>query len=744
LQVTDSVIQAEFVKQAVALVFTSGGKVAEYLWKRLSGRRDERRLRSDPAALEAAVRRLTAEDPAVAKELRELVGSMLEMRHARPLVVPRSANLFDRVGAQAELGGSGVLVLSGPSGVGKTALAEHFGQRSQEAYPDGALLIDLADHRDGPGASLRFSQVRESVLRALGVDPKLITMGADELKGQYNAFLAPLRLLLIFDSVEGVRELQALVPPAPMSLVLALTEGPAEELVTQYPRHVPLSRLEEGADKKLFEAIAGTDLLAADPDGAREVLAECDRFPAMVVAAATAARQRAALATRPLKLLAKELSSGRALGPVSAAFDQVLGGLSQREQALCGSLSEIPGPSFTLDAAAAVADCEPFELMGELAHFESVFFLTQEPGGRLRLTKQARQALIRAGHAPGDEGFRRLVRFHRTRAVQADQLKMPGGRLRLYDQTLPKGTQAWKLEPGQDPVDPLLAEFPVYRALAKPAHDAGLHLELTQICGALEIVGLYRGHLRELVEITRWGIASAEVLGDVPLQLRTIGQQARLYSLLQEFPRAEVEFGRLRELLPRLEEPETETNRQLRASLWEFRGLFHRERGEYAEAATCFFEALKISRTLGGLPFRGQGLHSRMLANVLVLLGDLTGALQFLTEAESKTNPENKRDLAQVWLVRAKALSRSGTAAAARQALDLLPEVWRMVAPTGSDQYDLEIAEALGDAAWYCGDFDLARHHWSGVWQRLQAVRHPRAAGLHAKILNGMPPPITR
>lgn len=741
---TDPVIQAELVKQTVALVFTSGGKVAEYLWKKLSGRRDERRLRSDPAALEAAVRRLAAEDPAVAGELRELVGSMLAMSQARPRIVPRSPNLYDRVGAQAEMGGTGVVVLSGPSGVGKTALAEHYGMRSGGAYPDGALLIDLGDHRDGPGAPLRISQVREAVLQALGVEPKLITSGAGELKTQYNDLLGPLRLLLVFDSVESVRDLQALVPPAPMSLVLALTEGPPDELVTQYPRHVPLSRLEEGADRMLFEAIAGTDLLTADPDGTLEVLVECDRFPATVVAAAIAARQRAALAARPLKLLAEELRSGRALGPVSAAFDRVLTGLPQREQDLCRLLSEIPGLSFTHEAAAAVIGCKPFEVLAELVHLQSVFFVTEEPGKRLRLTKQARQALTRAGHAPSGDGFPRLVRFHRTRAVQADHWKMPGGRLRLYDQTLPKDARPLDLAPGQDPVDLLVAEIPVYRALAEPAYDAGLHLELTQICGALEVVGLHRGHLRELVEINKWGIVSAEALGDVPLQLRTIGQQARLHSLLQEFPRAEKEFGRLGELLQRLESRETETNRQLRASLWEFRGLFHRERGEYAEAAACFFEALKISRTLGGLPFRGQGLHARMLANVLVLLGDLTGAFQLLEEAESNTNPKNERDLAQVWLVRAKALSRSGTAAAARQALDLLPEVWRMVAPTGSDQYDLEIAEALGDAAWYCGGFDLARHHWSGVWQRLQAVRHPRAPGVHAKILNGMPPLITR
>ncbi|WP_410601698.1 hypothetical protein [Amycolatopsis sp. lyj-90] len=736
--------QAELVKQTVALVFTSGGKVAEYLWKKLAGRRDGKRLRSDPAALEAAVRHLAVEDPAVAGELRELVESMLAMSKARPRIVPRSPTLYDRVGAQARLGGSGVVVLSGPSGVGKTTLAEHYGLRSGGAYPDGALLIDLADHRDGPGAPLRISQVREAVLQTLGVEPKLVTSGAGELKTQYDDLLGPLRLLLVFDSVESVRDLQALVPPSPMSLVLALTEDMPDELVTQYPRHVPLSRLEEGADRMLFEAIAGTDLLAADPEGALEVLAECDRFPATVVAAAIAARQRAALAARPLKLLAKELSSGRSLGPVSAAFDRVLAGLPRREQDLCRALSEIPGPGFTHEAAAAVAGCEPFEVLDGLVHLQSVFFVTEEPGKRLRLTKQARQALTRAGHTPSDDGFPRLVRFHRTQAVQADQWKMGRGRLRLYDQTLPEGTRPLDLAPGQDAVDLLVAEIPVYRALAKPAHDAGLHLELTQLCGALEIVGLHRGHLRELAEINRWGIASAEKLGDVPLQLRTIAQQARLYSLLQEFQRAEEEFGRLGELSRRLEFPETETNRQLRASLWEFRGLFHRERGQYSEAAACFFEALKISRTLGGLPFRGQGLHARMLANVLVLVGDLTGVLQLLEEAESNTDPGNKRDLAQVWLVRAKALSRSGAAAAARQALDLLPEVWRMVVPTGSDQYELEIAEALGDAAWYCGDFDLARHHWSGVWRRLQAVRHPRAAGVHAKIINGMPPLITR
>ncbi|GAA4543010.1 hypothetical protein [Amycolatopsis samaneae] len=718
----------EIAKQTVALAFSSGGKVAGYLWKKFT-QRDAKRLQADPEALEAAVRALLDKDPEAARELRDLLDRELALQGTRPWIVPGTPYFVDRAGPWRELGGTGVRVVWGLSGIGKTTLAEHYAAGSAGAFSDGTLLIDLAEFRS-PGGSVRRSEVRAAVLRAFGLPSSMISTVAAELMAQYDNFLAPRRVLLVFDSVESAEDLHRLLPAAPMSLVLALTDAPVEEL-DRYP-HVQLGQLEEHADRQLLEVICGADVVQADPVGMGELLAQCDRFPGAVVAAAHAVRMRAALSKWPMRLLAGELRAGGSLGGVSAGFDRVLAELSEAERELCRRLAVYPGPGLPLDAVAALAGLTVTEVTPLVVRLRSVHFVTTEPGERMRLGNQARQAVIRAGLSTVDDDvFAGLVRFYRDRAVRADWTKS-ADRLRLYE-PLRGEIPPWDFAVSQ--VDWLVAEVPVFRALAGLAHDRGLHVELTQICGALEIVGIHRGFQRELVEINHWGAQSAEAIGAVAVRVRILSQQGRLFSLLHEFERADAALSQAESLFGTLPDPDTAENRLLAASLCEFRALFCREQGKLADAARWYESALEISRALGEFGARGRALHSRMLANVLVRMGSYERAFELLTEAEACTKPEAHRDIAQIWVVRAKAMIGTGSA---RAAWDLLSEAWRLTVGAGSNQYDLEIAEAQGDAAWWCGDAYQARQHWSGVYERLSWARHARAAEVYAKILHGL------
>ena len=716
-------LQTEVIKQSVALAFTVGGKVAEYLWAKVT-----KRFGDDPVALEKAVERLLEKNPEAARELRELIDAELSNDRVKPQIPVSSPHFFDRFAAWQQMrGATGTAVLSGPSGIGKTALAQHFAQHTASSYPDGAMLLDLADFRDGPGTPLGRNRIKAAVLARLGVE--LISASDESLAAQYVTVLAPKRLLLVFDNAEGVEDLHGLVPPAPMSLVLALTAGPVGDFVFDFAQQVPLGQLEPGSDRQLLEALCGIDLVQRDPQGAQDLLTHCDRFPAVLVAAAHLVRSREGLVALPLGAVAGELRGGGSLGKVSRGFDEVLAGLPADSAELCRLLTVFPGPSFTLEAATAIAG-RP-EVLSRLADLRAQVLVTVDPDNRLRLGNQAREAVRRAGDTSGtDDAFVRLVNFYRDWAVRADVEP----RLWLYERNLPPDA-AEPAFPGR-PVDWLAAELPALRALARPAFERKLHVQLTQICGALEIVGLHRGFHRELLEIEEQGARAAEAMEDHALLARILGQRARLFSQMGEFERAVPEFARAEAAFAKVADPGSVVNRQLRASLSEFHGLFHREQGQFDESARWFRAALKISRDLGKLGRRGRGLHARMLANVLLLRGgDGLEIRNLLAEADECVEEGRHRDRAQVRLVEAKLLIGEGRPQAA---VDRLHEAWRLANAAGSNQYDLEIAETLGDAEWRAARPETARQHWLGVWQRYSAAGHPARSRLYGKLLYGL------
>ena len=260
-------------------------------------------------------------------------------------------------------GGTQLLVLTGPGGVGKTRLAIEVAGRVAADFGDGVVFVDLAPLRD-PG------YVLHAIARELGVDER----DATPLPSLLQAALRDRRVLLLLDNFEhvlGARDdLLALLEACP-SVVMLVTSRVA--LRVRAGREYPVDPLElpvgpgelaASAAAQLFldrAAAAGVELT---PDGAAGVAVAgiCRRLDGIPLALELAAARLPVLsAARLLERLDRplpELTDGPYdLPPRQQTMRDAIAWsydlLSGPEQALFRQLSVFVGGA-TLDAAAAV------------------------------------------------------------------------------------------------------------------------------------------------------------------------------------------------------------------------------------------------------------------------------------------------------------------------------------------------------------------------------------------------------
>jgi DNA-binding SARP family transcriptional activator len=135
--------------------------------------------------------------------------------HEKPRMLP--PRLADLTGRTAELKtldatlrqGRRIIAISGPGGVGKTALAVHLAHRICDTFDDGQLYADLAGERPEPADP---AEVLGRFLRALGVAAADLPEDADERASAYHRLLARRRILIVLDDAADESQLERLLP----------------------------------------------------------------------------------------------------------------------------------------------------------------------------------------------------------------------------------------------------------------------------------------------------------------------------------------------------------------------------------------------------------------------------------------------------------------------------------------------------------------------------------------------------
>ncbi|MFI9365045.1 BTAD domain-containing putative transcriptional regulator [Kitasatospora sp. NPDC053057] len=298
------------------------------------------------------------------------------------------------------------ILVTGPAGVGKTGLVQHW---AAQRFPEGVLHADLRG--SGPDGPRRPADVLAGFLTDLGVAPEAVPAGLEERAARYRELLADRRILILLDDAASYRQLAPLLPDRPAATSTVL--GPVavitsrdrlrELLLHEDALVLPLGPLGAEDARALLARGLGPDRPATDPETAAELadLAErCDHLPLALrlAAARLAARPDWSPADLAAELadeqtgLAALAGVGAARGPigVGAALDRTYRTLPPAAARLFTLLGLHPGAEIDTATAAALADLRPAAARPLLTALDAVHLLAETTPGRY-----ARPELVR-------------------------------------------------------------------------------------------------------------------------------------------------------------------------------------------------------------------------------------------------------------------------------------------------------------------------------------------------------------
>ncbi|GLY44016.1 XRE family transcriptional regulator [Amycolatopsis sp. NBRC 101858] len=224
------------------------------------------------------------------------------------------AGFRGRTGQLAELdalregGGTGarIAVLSGTGGVGKTALAVHWAQRSLAEFPDGQLYLDL--HGYGTVRPVEPGDALSGFLRALGVDGADIPAEPEERAAKFRTALTGRRMVLLLDNAGSVGQVRPLLPGSASCLVLVTSRDALPGLVARHgARRVLVDLLTEAEALDLLRTLLGARV-DDEPDAAEALIGYSARLPLALRLVAELALSRPG---ERLDALAEELADER-------------------------------------------------------------------------------------------------------------------------------------------------------------------------------------------------------------------------------------------------------------------------------------------------------------------------------------------------------------------------------------------------------------------------------------------------
>ncbi|MFE0380888.1 BTAD domain-containing putative transcriptional regulator [Streptomyces inhibens] len=348
--------------------------------------------------------------------------------------------------SRAAAGEAPVCLVTGPAGVGKTALVVHWAHRNRDRFPGGLLYADLRGFSD-TGEPTLVEVLREFLL-ALGVAPRRIPESACGASALFRSLAADRQLLVVLDNARGSEQVRELLPGGARCVTVVTSRYRLRGLIaSDAARPVPVDVLEPEDSTALLAAVLGKERVLAEAVAARRLAELCGGLP--LALRVTAAR----LADQPdwsLSAMSVELSDeSRRLSlldvedtGVRAALRLTVRRLPEDAAHHFAHLGRHPGTHVDRYTAAALADTDPDTAEAALDRLTAAHLVTRtspdrwtlhdlvrlyargldtEPDTLVRMLDHSVATALAAASAaePGDEScFALPADFHPPRAVR--------------------------------------------------------------------------------------------------------------------------------------------------------------------------------------------------------------------------------------------------------------------------------------------------------------------------------------
>ncbi|HEV7646856.1 MAG TPA: tetratricopeptide repeat protein [Actinophytocola sp.] len=660
-------------------------------------------------------------------------------RSVRPAQLPLLPRIFAGRGDELELlrnviaeespAGPALVVLTGPAGVGKSALALRWLAEHRDEFADGQLFVGL----EGPSGPVNPGDVLDWFLVSLGVPPKRVPDAPGQRAAMYRSLTSDRRIAVLLEDAVSAAQVRAAIPAGPDSLVMVTSRSRLSGLALDGARWVEVLPLDESGSLAVLEEILGAERVAAEATATRDLARLCAGLPlALAVAGAR-------LSTRPRRAVQREVADlqneHRRLEAlrlhedpsVAAVLDSAYMQLAEGARTLYRMCSAHPGREFGVGAAAAAADVPENSAEGALEQLLEANFLSEIADSRFTyhdvlLVHARRRSGLDGSFADEEAAARRVIEWYLDRTVIADLVIHPL-RPRLGPRYLSRDHAEPRFADEAAALSWLEQERSNLRSAVDSAAKFGWDELAWQICEALWGFFLRTRHYNDWIAMHDTGLRCAVRCGDRRAEARLRSQLGFAYAKLRRFDDA---FSENKQALTLAEMTDDE---QAQATALSQLGRAARGAGDLDAALRYFRDARDMQHLLR--QWRGVALCRRRIGDILVQRGEYAEAVTELRAAADTMEELGDR------IQHARTLLFLGTAyqAADEPALaeTALQEALTIVRAVSSPYYEAEVLAGLGAASEQRGDVESAASSYRRAGELYAAAEDPQAAVMQAR-----------
>jgi tetratricopeptide (TPR) repeat protein len=544
-------------------------------------------------------------------------------------------------------GGTVVITIDGPAGIGKTALAVQWARQVADRFPGGQLYVNLRGF-DPAGPPVTSAEAVRGFLDAFEVPAERIPVSPDLQADLYRSLLAGRRVQIVLDNALDSEQVRPLLPGSLGSSVVVISRNRLAGLIADGARPLTLGLLTDPDARLLLERRLGRARVEAQPDAVRGIIALCAGLPLdLSIVAARAAHPEfplTALADELRKRRPQVLEGGEAAASVTGVFSWSYQQLSEQAARMFRLLGLHPGPDITVPAAASLA-------------------AVPVPAARLLMDQLAHANLI-SERVPGRFTFHDLLRAYAhdlLRAYATAQARAHDPRTdqnaavqRMLDHYLHTAQRAWYLSYPhlQRPITlgrPLsgvtreepahyqaawawfTAEYPVLLAAIQLAATAGHHTHAWQLPHTLVPFFERQGHWHDFADTHHAALTAAQDHADQQGQAHIHLGIGHRYTRRGRLDQGRPHLQQAVRLFKELGDPAG----QAVAHSW--LGLTFQIQERYEEALTHLQQAVDLARTGGyqrsiAAALNGMGWFHAVLGNGQRALADCQHSLELFQD----------------------------------------------------------------------------------------------------------------